>query len=822
MQGGSDDRAVAVQVGAIILFAFVIIAIAGYQASVVPDQNEQIEFNHNQEAQRQLQDLQGAIGSTPTAGGAQTVVVESSTSYPARTIFVNPPRVTGRLRTVGTSDPAVAIEVRNATAVGETSDFWSGATRNYSTGAFAFDPNYNVYSEAPRTFVSYSLVYNEFRSGEDIVVNAQSIFDGRRISLVALNGSYDEQGGAASVTVRPVSASNNRVTVESESSTDPLSVAIVSRLDASQWETVLDDAGEYDENNNTAGAYVTAVRKKGEVTVPGGQTLNRIEFELEGGTTYSLSLAKAGVGTNVNATPSDRYVTTVSAKNVSTTAGAKETLTVEVRDEFNNPLAGVPMNATVELASGQPGSISEPNGTETGDDGRVGFTYEAPDASTDALVNVSISKAGGQQASVTFNVSVSKASGGGGGGNGAYNVTLVDPSTIGSQGSAVNCPNWPSNRTCIVDGSQLSAVNVTMGTSPTAVGATVSWAVNNSTVATVDPGTGETQGNGENSTDVVVNENGSVVVYASSGAGGNRTTLRVGGVPGGPQPGIVYVNENDYLRSIDSNGRIYEFGSSGKVTAQAVGPMDADIDGDGKVEVPYVDGNGALKIRDMDGEVQELLSSGVSSSSRLAVGAYRTGDPEVYYSDGSNLYHVDWEGGSTTGAQAFYKNPGNNNNKIQAQSVAGVGDFDDADGDTEVVYVNSNSNLAYLNEKSNGQNEAKEAVNQNVVGPQATSELAQLDGDGNADVVWRNGNQPHVRLADANGEDSQLPGMTDKPKSGASMGLYDIDGDTDLELVYVDQGNFLKYYDFATDSMKFVRDENGDKVTVTVGPGGAA
>lgn len=531
MPFGSDDRAAAVQVGAIVLFAFVIIAITAYQASVVPNQNEQVEFNHNQEVQRQLADLQGAVGSTPTAGGARTVVVETSTGYPARTIFVNPPRATGRLRTVGTGREAVAIEVRNATAAGETSDFWDGRTHNYSTGGFAFDPNYNVYSEAPRTFVSYSLVYNEF-ADSTVVVNAQSLFDGRRISLVALNGSYDEQGGAASVTVRPVSASSNRISVETESPSDPLSVAIVTRLTASQWETVLEDAGEYDPDNDTASAYVADVRKKGGVDLPGGRTLNRIEFVLEGGTTYSLSLAKAGVGTNVDATPAQRYVTTVSAKNVSTTAEARETLTVEVRDEFNNPLSGVPMNATVEAGKG---SIVEPNGTETGDDGRVGFTYQAPDAKTEARVNVSIAKAGGEMASVTFNVSVSKASGGGGGGNGAYNVTLVNVSDTNGPASAVSCPNWPTNRTCVVDGSQLSTVNVTMGTSPTAVGASVSWAVNNTTVATVDPDSGRTQGNGENSTDVALNQNGDVVVFASSGAGGNRTTLRVTnlGGPGG-------------------------------------------------------------------------------------------------------------------------------------------------------------------------------------------------------------------------------------------------------------------------------------------------
>ena len=99
MQGGSDDRAVAVQVGAIILFAFVVIAIAGYQASVVPNQNNEIEFNHNQRVQGQIEDVEATIGSMPAVADRRTTTVDLSTSYPARTLFVNPPTPTGRLRT---------------------------------------------------------------------------------------------------------------------------------------------------------------------------------------------------------------------------------------------------------------------------------------------------------------------------------------------------------------------------------------------------------------------------------------------------------------------------------------------------------------------------------------------------------------------------------------------------------------------------------------------------------------------------------------------------------------------------------------------------
>jgi len=818
MQLRGDDRGAAIQVGAIVLFAFVIIAITAYQASVVPSQNEEIEYNHNREVQSQLQEFQSAVWAAPSGAGSRTTVVQTSTSYPARTIFVNPPRPTGRLQTVGTTNDSVAFEIANATSAGETGDFWNGDPRNYSTGALAYYPNYNVYGQAPRTVVSNSLVTNHF-SDQVLVANPQSIFDGKRVTLVALNGSYREEGGAASVTVRPVSASTNRVPVKNETG-ENVTVTVVSQLSASQWTEQLVEAGEYDPGDNDPDAYVKDVRRVSTENVGNGLTAHRVTFVLEQGTTYSLGLAKVGVGSGVTRTEGGTYVTTSSPKNASTTAGSSETLTVEVRDEYNNPESDVDVSATVESGDG---SIAEPNPATTGADGRASFTYDAPDSKTEATVNVTLSGGGNATNYATFNVSVSEPSGGGGGGgNGAYDVTLVNPETTNAGG--VTCSNWPADRTCEVDGSMTTTVDVTMDTDPTASRANVSWAVNDTTIATdLDPEAGRTGSNGRNTTTVTLDANGDVIVYVSSGAGGNRTTLQVSGVPEGPQPGMVYTTTGGYLRSIDSQGRVFEFGPSGQVSAQAFGPMNADIDGDGKLEVPYLDGSGALKIRDMDGEAQTLVPASFSGvkANRMAVGSYRTGDPEVYFAGSSGyLYRVDWEGGSSTGPQGIYRDPSRTNDRIQAQSVAGVGDFDGADGDTELVYVDGGSKLTYLNEKSNGRNERRTAVNsRNVVGAGATSELGGLDGDSRADVAWRTGNEPHVRLADSDGRDSQLPGMSDKPKSGASMGLYDVDGDSELELVYVDQGQFLKYYDFASGSTAFVRDEDGNRVKVAVGPG---
>jgi hypothetical protein len=292
---------------------------------------------------------------------------------------------------------------------------------------------------------------------------------------------------------------------------------------------------------------------------------------------------------------------------------------------------------------------------------------------------------------------VSKASGGGGGGNGAYNVTLVNASDTNSPASAVECANWPTNRTCIVDGGQLSTVNVTMGTDPIADGATVSWAVNDTTIATVDPNAGATQGNGQNSTDVALNQNGDVVVYVSSGAGGNRTTLRVTGLNVFSYPFVAYSTGGSDVRAVNPAGSTKEFLSSENNGVSAFGPSVNLGEGNPDVEALFVNGSGYLVAVDRDGTRTGLSPR---DSLKRTVGI---GDPDsdgkttFIYADGNgDLWTKEY--GGTEQAVVNTKGDGNPSNDQQVKNVlGGVGYFDiDGDSTEELVYLRKSDGFGYV------------------------------------------------------------------------------------------------------------------------------
>ncbi|MFC6788135.1 hypothetical protein ACFQFD_19860 [Halobaculum halobium] len=84
------------QIGAVILFGFLIVA-STYQATVVPDQNREVEFLHNQEVQTDMVELSASVAATGRTGSAAPATVKLGTRYPSRTFFVNPPPASGRL-----------------------------------------------------------------------------------------------------------------------------------------------------------------------------------------------------------------------------------------------------------------------------------------------------------------------------------------------------------------------------------------------------------------------------------------------------------------------------------------------------------------------------------------------------------------------------------------------------------------------------------------------------------------------------------------------------------------------------------------------------
>ncbi len=262
-----DERAQSVQVGAVLLFGVLIIAFSSYQAFAVPEQNREVEFNHNQQVQTHLQDLRNAIVSVPGQPSQQAVSVQLGTRYPSRLVATNPGPPSGLLYTDGTTNESQNLTVRNAEAINpETADYWDGtAPRHYNTGAIAYKPEYNVYGEAPETVYEHSVVYNQFREG-NITLSEQAMVDGRDITLVALNGSMSRSASdSVTVDVRPTSQSSRTVRVTNATETSNVSVSFLSRLPAEEWRVLLED--EIDQvrvTKATTGTSQTSSRPRGQ------------------------------------------------------------------------------------------------------------------------------------------------------------------------------------------------------------------------------------------------------------------------------------------------------------------------------------------------------------------------------------------------------------------------------------------------------------------------------------------------------------------------------------------------------------------------------
>lgn len=505
-----DGRGQAIQIGFILIFGVLVISFASYQAFVVPGQNSEVEFNHNQQVQGQLQELRNAIVSSVGRATTTAVAVDLGTSYPSRLVAANPPPPSGSLRTVGTTDSGVNLSVNNAVAQNpETADYWNGTQKNFSTGLLEYRPNYNEYNNAPRTVYENTLLYNQFRTANR-TVTGQSLVDGNELTLVVLNGSLQAaRSSSYTVDIRPVSTPDGATVVEPEPG-ENLTVSAVSRLPAEQWKKIL--AGERNAGPGDD-RYVTDVNP-GPARSDG---LYNVELTFEQDATYRLRMAKVGVGNGVTE-ESTTYLTDVDGEGTSVQQGENATITLSTRDQFGNPVT-----ATTVYADSSTGSFADDQ-KRTDANGRVQFTYDSGGVSPGTQrLNFSLTPIGGgfdqsTAEDVTENVAVTRS---GGSGKTAYTVSWQDPTQTG-----MNCPNG-ADGTCTFDANQTSSAELTVDTLPTVDGATVEYAVSNRTVGTVSPTTETTASDGSDATTFRPAANGSINIFATSGASGDTLDVEV-------------------------------------------------------------------------------------------------------------------------------------------------------------------------------------------------------------------------------------------------------------------------------------------------------
>ncbi|OYR59180.1 carboxypeptidase regulatory-like domain-containing protein [Halorubrum halodurans] len=361
-----DRRGQSVVVGTVILFGFLILAMATYQVQFVPTENAEIEFEHSQQVEGEFLDLRNAILQAGSTGSVQSEPIQLGTRYPQRTFFLNPPPASGSLQTTG----AEAIQVNATVGSGaheNVREFWTQTDPRFNTTSIRYTPDYNEYRGAPRLLYEHSVVAAEF---DDAVLlrSDQTVVRGDRIAITALTGAISETGvESQSVDPEPISRSSRTVPITG-------------------------DGGDVEIVLPTAVDDVTALRDRWAAELPNATVTEdggTVRIALNGSETYRLGLSKVAVDGGGTTEPA--YVVPVSGQNV--TVG--EDVGVEVRDKYNNPVVGaeVSLNGTTE---------------NTNADGRAFFEPDAP-----GDYNATINGTGGQSyESVVFDVSLAGKGGG--------------------------------------------------------------------------------------------------------------------------------------------------------------------------------------------------------------------------------------------------------------------------------------------------------------------------------------------------------------------------------------------------------------------------
>ena len=412
------DRGQAIQVGAVLLFGFLVIAFSGYQAFVLPEQNADVEFTHNQEVQQDMLELRNGILGTASTGSGRPVTVTLGTGYPARALATNPPPTSGAVRTVsvGARD---RFTVNNTEGQNdETADYWDGTTnRTFDTRAIRYRPSYNELDSAPSTVYEHSVLYNRgARNGGVSTKTEQALVNGRTISLVAVRGEIDRAGGGAvSVDPNPDSAPPRTVSVTDGSG--PIQVTLESNLSESTWRELLDPeldpdtaVGDPDDGDDQ---YLAAA------SCANPDPCGTLTLTFETGVSYELRLAGVSVGRGSVST-SPVYTVSIEGDETSIAEGGSQRLVAEVRDEYNNPVSGVSLNGSIEDPAGG-GDTLDTSSVTTNEDGRATFVYEAPNnVNGNEVADIAVSFGAETPATTaTFNVTVMNSDGSGGGGGGS-------------------------------------------------------------------------------------------------------------------------------------------------------------------------------------------------------------------------------------------------------------------------------------------------------------------------------------------------------------------------------------------------------------------
>jgi len=254
-----DERAQSIQIGAVLLFSALLISFSTYQAFIVPNQNREVEFNHNQQVQRDMVDVRNTLLETYTGGDNGYAEVTLGTTFPSRLFALNPPSPSGSLYT---TDPQ-PILIEDSTGTDVTTDACPGNT--VETRFLVYQPSYAEYRNPGTIRYENSFLAQDFGSST-VSLTGQTLVQGKTVQIVPLTRNISV-GGTQTVALEP------RAGLVDTSEYDDPTVTIPTDTSESTWERLLED--EVDPSR---------------ITVSGGN----LTLDLDG--TYDIECGPVGLG----------------------------------------------------------------------------------------------------------------------------------------------------------------------------------------------------------------------------------------------------------------------------------------------------------------------------------------------------------------------------------------------------------------------------------------------------------------------------------------------------------------------------------------------
>jgi flagellin-like protein len=274
-------------------------------------------------------------------------------------------------------------------------------------------------------------------------------------------------------------------------------------------------------------------------------------------------------------------------------------------------------------------------------------------------------------------------------------------------------------------------------------------------------------------------------------------------------PGTVYTANTATIDSVDGDGGAVET-LSATADAQALGPT-LDLTADGTADVPFVDGDGELKLTNSTNGTTTLADGSTipgdieHAKTRLGVGSWDGSDRSVFFVNENHdtLYRV-----TPSGTPVAVASPGNG-----VQAISGIGDVD-GDGTDELVFADASQQLRYLEPDGTTKNvDDGQTGSNNGIGAGA---LADIDDDGTVSVVVVDGSND-VKITGeptaSGGEGTTTLTAPDAVKAPPTVA--DVDGDGDGEIVYVGLADGkLKYVDDVRDGndVRYLEDDDGNEI----------